>query len=290
MGNAHARATLLPINVGTAPGILSAAPSAVAANLNHARYSAGTSNAAALVSHAAAHAHGAVSQLRQNEAADEALPPQLDAVILKALTVHTCQWPESDALTEALSATDANERKARMARLFGYGVLDIDRARGCPDERATLLAAGNIAADQGLLYKIPLPHSLAGKRVWRRITITLAWLSPINPQHRDYRRAIVWFKCDRSPLKVSAAGADWRAMRRGTVQHDVWEGEKAAAYMEDAVLDVLVSCAADAGDLNEPVPFALCVSIEVAPGVALPIYPEVAARVGVAVPVGVAAG
>src|SRR5262249_12779611 len=154
----------------------------------------------------------------------EALPPGLDAVILKALTVHTCQWPESDALAEALDTADANERKARMARLFGYGILDIDRARGCPDERATPLASGEIEADEGLLYEIPLPHSLAGKKQWRRVTITLAWLSPVNPQHRDYRRAFVWFGCDRSPLRVSAAGADWRAMRRGTVQHDVWEG------------------------------------------------------------------
>src|SRR4029077_18190395 len=129
---------------------------------------------------------------------------------LKALAVHTCQWPDSEALRLALECADAMERKARMARLFGYGVLEVDRARGCTDERATLIAVGEIASEQGLLYRIPLPPSLAGKREWRRLTITLAWLSPINPEHHDYRRSIVWFTCDRSALKLGSAGADWQ--------------------------------------------------------------------------------
>jgi hypothetical protein len=76
-------------------------------------------------------------------------------------------------------------------------------------------------------------------------------------------------------------------MRRGTVQHDVWEGEKAAAYADGDVLEVLVSCAADAGEMREAVPFGLCVSLEVAEGVELPIYEEIAARVRLAERVGI---
>jgi len=283
-GNVHAQATLIPLSVGNPPGILSASPAA-AGNLAHVKCSAGTSNAAALVSHACAHAHDAIAKIRQDEDTHAFLPTRLDAVLLKALTVHTCQWPDSEVLLQALEPADANDRKRRMARLFGYGLVDIDRARGCTDERATLIATGEIAAEEGQEYFIPLPPSLAGKRDWRRLTITLAWLSPINPQHHDYRRAMLWFTCNRAPLKIAAAGADWQAMRRGTVQHDVWEGEKAAAYTQDANLSLLVSCAPDAGELIDKIQYALCVSIEVAPGIELPIYEEVAARIGVRVPI-----
>lgn len=289
MGNVHTHATLLPITVSTAPGILSATPSAQPGKLTEAKHSAGTSNAAALVSHAAAHAYGAIEQLRDDAAAHKALHPRFDAVLLKALAVHTCVWPNSPVLGNVLQEADGTERKRRMARLFGYGVLDIDRLRGCTDERATLVSVGEIAAEQGLLYVVPLPPTLSGKKQWRRVTITLAWLSPMNPQHRDYRRALVWFKCDRGALKVSSAGADWQAMRRGTVQHDVWDGEKAAAFTNDAELEILVSCAADAGELDDRVPFALCVSIEVASGVGIPVYEEIRARVKVPVPVPVGA-
>jgi len=285
LGNAHANATVMPVSVATAPGILSACPSANIATLTDVKYSAGTSNAAALVSHTAAHVHDVIRRLREADAARVALPSRFDSVLLKALTVHSCLWPESLELREALNSSDTNDYKRRMARLFGYGFCDIDRAMGCTDERATLIAVGDIAADEGLEYRVPLPPSLSGKREWRRISITLAWLSPINSQHRDYRRALVWFTCDRSVLKAGPAGADHNAMRRGTVQHDIWTGEKASAYTDGEALTILVSCAEDAGKLTESVPFALCVSIEVASGVDVPIYQEIAARVTVQVPV-----
>jgi hypothetical protein len=95
----------------------------------------------------------------------------------------------------------------------------------------------------------------------------------------------VWFTCDRSALKLQAAGADAHAMRRGTVQHDVWSGDQAAAYTQNAELPILVSCAADAGELIDRVPYALCVSLEVAPGTDVKVYEEIATRVGARVAV-----
>lgn len=281
LGNTRARAAVHPINVSTPPGIRAAVPGAPAGARNHSKYCCGTSNAAALVSHAAAHAHAGIVRLRQDEEIRSALAPRLDAVLLKALVVHTCMWPESQALEAALQTEliDANERKRRLARMFGYGQVDLERARGCTDERATLIAVGEIEPEKGLSYFVPLPHSLAGKREWRRLTITLAWLSPINPQHRDYRRGLVWFQTDHSPLKVSTVGADWQAARRGTVQHEVWSGGRATAYGKDAQLEIVVSCAADAGLLKEPLPYALCVSLEVHEGIEIPIYEEISARV-----------
>lgn len=287
LGNAHQNATLIPVSVASPPGVLSASPSQTPGNLNGSKYSSGTSNAAALVSHAAAHAHSAISTMRDSDIASSMLHARFDSVIMKALAVHTCHWPQSELLNQFLAGVDGNERKRRMSNLFGYGILDIDRLRGCTDHRATLLGVGEIAAEEGWEYRVPLPPALAGKKVWRRVSITLAWLTPINPQHRDYRRALVWFTCDRSHLNVSSAGADHRAMRRGTVQHDVWEGSKASAFAGDAEMTILVSCAADAGELREKVPYALCVSIEVAPGTEVPVYQEIAARVATKIPVAV---
>ena len=286
-GTAHANATVLPVEVSVAPGILAAAPSFLSGQLTHVKYTVGTSNAAALASHAAAHAHASIVRLRSQPEIQQALPPKWDAVLLKAMIVHASHWPNSDALVGALrlDLVDAAERKRRMARLFGYGILDGDRARGCTDERATLIAAGEISADQGILYRVPLPPSLAARRIWRRLTVTLAWLTPINPQHRDYRRAFVWFSAKRDSLRVDGVGANWQAARRGTIQHEVWEGESAAAYGRDADVDIVVSCAADAGTLGEAVPYALCVSLEVAEGINIPIFQEIAQRVAVRVPV-----
>ena len=73
---------------------------------------------------------------------------------------------------------------------------------------------------------------------------------------------------------------------RGTVQHVVLEQENEVVnLLEETTLDITVSCFEDAGELVEPVPYALVVSLEVAPGVQLPIYSEVAARVAVRVPI-----
>lgn len=51
-----------------------------------------------------------------------------------------------------------------------------------------------------------------------------------------------------------------------------------------------VNCAADAGDLVDSVPFALCVSLEVAEGVGVEVYQEMHARISPQVQVAAAGG
>jgi hypothetical protein len=288
LGNRHIRAIIEPIvGVASAPGIRSCSVGQPGRTDQY-RYSSGTSNSSALVSHAAAHAHAAVEALRSAAPSSAAALPERDiAVLLKAMIVHSCHWPNDEALELALGLANdhGTKRQHRLERLFGNGMIDIDRARGCPDERATFLAIGSIGKDQGVEYQVPLPMLLTGKRIWRRLTITLAWNSPINPQHRDYRRAQLWFKADNHQLCSTSAGGQWQAARRGTVQHQVWVSENAIAYGNNSTLPILVSCAADAGSLTETIPFGLCVSIEAAEGTAVGIYPELAARVAARVPV-----
>lgn len=73
--------------------------------------------------------------------------------------------------------------------------------------------------------------------------------------------------------------ADWQAVKRGTVQHEILEGEKASAFVEDQALEILVNCRADAGDLSETVPYAIAVSLEVAEGIDISIYNEIQTRI-----------
>jgi len=63
------------------------------------------------------------------------------------------------------------------------------------------------------------------------------------------------------------------------VQHEVLEGESALAFVEGTDLVFKVNCAEDGGRLLAPVPFALCVTLEVGEAVELPIHQEVQERV-----------
>ena len=63
------------------------------------------------------------------------------------------------------------------------------------------------------------------------------------------------------------------------MQHEVFVGARAVPVVDGQSLRVRVNCMSDAGRIMEPVEFALCVSLEVAEDVALPIYDQVRARI-----------
>jgi len=153
-------------------------------------------------------------------------------------------------------------------------------------QRATLIGSGELAADQALVFSAPLPPSLAGKTVWRRLTVTLAWFSPINPAHRGYRRAKLWITPPQSELLLKRVNSVHdKAARRGTLQHEVLEGDDAVAFVDGDKFECKVNCAPDAGELAVNVPFALCVTLEVGAEVGIPIYEEIRARIVPAIPI-----
>lgn len=75
------------------------------------------------------------------------------------------------------------------------------------------------------------------------------------------------------------ASADWQAVQRGTVQHEVFEGQKAAAFVDGDEIVVHVSCREDAKILSGPVSYALAVTLEVDEAIGIDIYAEVRERV-----------
>jgi len=117
----------------------------------------------------------------------------------------------------------------------------------------------------------------------KRLTITLAWFSPINTRHRRYMRGSLWFDRPELPLPLERAQCDWQAVRRGTIQHEIREGDRAGAVGDDAEALIRVNCRAVAGALEEPVPYVLICSLEVGEGVEIPIYEEIRERLQVRV-------
>jgi hypothetical protein len=79
-------------------------------------------------------------------------------------------------------------------------------------------------------------------------------------------------------------------VRRGTVQHEVLEGEKASVFTDGAQLVVTVNCKSDRSRLKEKVPYALVASLEVSQAVGIAVYDEVRARLRARVAIASGAG
>jgi hypothetical protein len=271
------------------PGVRFASPGARPGLLDATAYGTGTSVAAALGGHHAGRLLDVLDALRANQG--EAIPgPDFDAVLLKAALVHRARWGPVRALVEeAQEEVLGGRSREAVARLVGYGHVEPADALISDEHRVTVLAAGRIADGDAHVYRLPLPPSLAAKTARRRLTLTLAWLTPINPEHRGYRRAALALEPPGGPkLVAERSDVTTRPSRRGTVQHERLEGRAAVPFAAGSALELTVSCRADAGALESVVPYALIATLEIPQQLRLPIYEEV--RQALRVPVTVRAG
>jgi len=271
-----------------APGHRVATPGATPGDLSATRHIRGTSNAAALATRTAAQLYDTVESLRQQPDGgllDERYTP----VLLKAMVVHGARWGDSYTLLRPALATWPSHEREHAARFLGYGTVDATRVSACTDQRATLIGCGELTDGIAHLYAIPLPPSLSGQRVYRRLTVTLAWITLPNSLHHRYHRADLWFDVLPNPLNITRHEATAYAVKRGTVQHEIFEGERATPYTDPTSLEIKVNCRALAGSLEDSVPYALVVSLEVeqAQGVLfpIPVYEEIRARLRVPIPI-----
>lgn len=76
-------------------------------------------------------------------------------------------------------------------------------------------------------------------------------------------------------LGVSRDDADWQKVKKGTLQHEVFVGQKAVAFEDDGAISIRVVCKKDAVDFNYSIPYSLAVSLEVAEEINIPVYQEV---------------
>jgi hypothetical protein len=235
-------------------------------------YIRGTSGAAALATRQAARLLELLEGLRAGVAGfqDRHL-----AAALKALMVHGAEWPDVKLIGDGTGMLP-------LERFLTYGWLATDHVLGCPTHRVTVLAVGDLDARQEEDIVVPLPASLSGVVGKRRITATLAWLSPINWRNRQYRRAKLGFHPPAGALQpvVTSRQVGFQRAQRGTVQHQIYEGRGAVPIGPSDEIRLTVQCLEQAGGLNgASVPYAAAISLEVAEALGVDVYAEVAAQI-----------
>ncbi len=277
---------LRPAISHAAPGNLAASPGTSPGDLNKTMYCTGTSNSAALISRAAGICYDSLIDIFGDQAPDIDYQPFV-VPLLKAMIVHGCSWGDvGNRLNNILAASGNNNQiKNWISQWLGYGAPDISKVLDCTKQRATILGLGQLEDEEAHLFSLPLPPSLGALRERRRLTVTLAWLSPIAANTQKYRSANLWFELENSEVANSRRDAYWRAARRGTVQHEVFEGQRAVPVHEGDAIQIKVNCRRDASRFTNPIRYGLAVSLEVAEGIDVFIYNEIRERILPAIPI-----
>lgn len=260
------------------PGLRTASPG-LSGQLDAVAHSCGTSNAVALAARSLGEIMDVLDAVRSEPGESSFPDAQYDPVLAKALLVHAAGWHDSLAQMRDLLGLTGQEVRRELTRLLGYGPVRGERVATAERTRVVLLGAGSIDKDQRHSYAFPLPPSLAAMTEWRRLTVTLAWLSPVNVHSQKYRMARLWFTPSKDDLAVAPVEADTNAVFKGTVQHQVLEGSAAVGYVAGSNLAIDVDCRVDAGTLDGPVRYGIAASLEVAASVAVDLHAEIRAQV-----------
>jgi hypothetical protein len=193
------------------------------------------------------------------------------------LLVHGAALPQAASeLREAFGTANADRIKDNISRFYGYGVANLPRSLYCTGQRATALGWGELGDGEAAIYELPLPPSLSGVAARRTLTITLAYFAPIRLRNRIHRAAELYILPDLQTLRLKRIAANARSVRKGTVQHEVLEGDSAAPFLSGDSIRIQVNCRSLVGTLADKVPYGLAVTLETA--AALPIYDEISVR------------
>ena len=240
-------------------------------------FTVGTSAAAALTSHAAAHFYEVLENVFL-DSGEDGIPDGFEAVMLKAMLVHGADWQSLDSAIEFYY--DVNYQQAD--RWFGYGVPDFARVRYCTDSRVTGIGYGELKNNHGQEFKFPLPVNFASQSIYRKLIVTLAYFSPIAPGRQEYRKAQVWFtrEGDTKRLVPERENTDWQGVLRGTVQHEIFTGCDPIPWGADDEIIIKVNCKQGSltGAIGSSVPYAIFVTAEVADPVGN-IYDSIAQKI-----------
>jgi hypothetical protein len=250
------------IQAATGPGIKVAASDGLSEV-----FTTGTSPAAAVVSRTAAGVVDTIAAM-----ANRPLTRSEQAVAVKAMLSHGLRVPD-DLLVDGALGHHAH----------GYGSPTKDLAAGCDTHEAAVLFVSDLGAGEERVLSFPLPNGLQAVGI-KRVTATLAWLTPVNWRHRQYRRAALEFTTPSGPTGMPSLGSSLDVSatdaKRGTLQHGVWELDRAVAAGFGDTVDLRVRCKEQAGGLNgERVDFAVVLSLWVAPELGVDVYNRVEQQV-----------
>ncbi len=225
-------------------------------------YTVGTSASAALASHAA----GQFYEILENvflDSGEPGIPEGFEAIMLKAMLVHGASWQLLEKVRDVYY--DVNRQQAD--RWFGYGIPDFARVRYCTDNRVTAIGYGKIKNEHGQEFRFPLPINLAASSISRKLTVTLAYFSPIAPGRQEYRKAQIWFSLDDETERLvpERENTDRYGVLKGTVQHEILTGCKPIPWGLDDEIVVKVNCkqGASTGAIGASIPYAIFVTMEI---------------------------
>ncbi|MDO8042464.1 S8 family peptidase [Janthinobacterium sp. SUN137] len=249
----------------------------------------GTSNAAALTTRGAIKIYNVLQEMQLLNPGFSISKRHLPC-LLKALLLHSASWGKAGEFLESViqpqSGKQWQNRRSNITRMLGYGRSDFEKVLGCTEHRVTLVGTGSIAAEKAELFEFPLPPGLSGSKEIRRLTVTLSWISPLLQGEQNYRSAALEFKpADKEGFPIGAKRvADSQPpidmTKRGTVVHEIFEGQDAVPILDGDMLRLRVESKAQGG-APDPVPYALVVTFEVAEAIQTNIYQEISSRIGV---------
>lgn len=258
---------------------------------NGCMYSSGTSNSAALISHSIGKIY---ESLIEDENLKEALTTNYFAVVAKALITHSASMNKTtfDYISENIKTTVDTNKKDLVSRFLGYGKVEPTRILECTDKRVTLIGHGELRQNEAFIYELPLPDEISRTVLLKRVIVTLAWMSPTNCDNQVYRTHKLWFDFPNndidSKLKATRSYYDNDTVRRGTIQHEIFESRKATAFPEDTKLSIKINCKTDAvkhdstfkeqKDLKK-VKYALIVTLEIDPEIKVDIYDKINTKI-----------
>lgn len=264
-----------------------AMPDGTLGRLDFTRMSAGTSNAAALATRMGMMI-GDVLDASPINASGPWYRRDTAPCVLKALIAHGASWGDvGQTMFDIHSpAGHPGRRKEAVSRSMGYGTVDPRRVIGADGHRVTMLAEDQIRKGERHMWRIPLPDELRSYAEFRRIVVTLAWLTPVSPNSSQYRTFGL------SMMGASGKSDLWEGVgrvghqptvdfsKRGTLIHAVHEGQrKAIPFGEDGAFEINIQAMTKMPNMTEVlVPYALAVTIEVADSINVDIATSIRRR------------
>ena len=242
------------------------------------RYSFGTSDSTALITHEAINCYDVLTQIFYDEV-ESVIPRGYEAILLKGMLTHSASW---ESFAEELSRVTGDGIK-QLSKWAGYGVPCIERVKECTKERITLIGYGKLTKDQADVFRLPLHLDFSSRLVKRKLTVTLSYFSSIVADKQAYRSTQLWFEVDDGGKNLIPAGSrknsEWQAVRKGTLQHEIYIGEQPIVWNDDDLI-IKVNCKEDAGKLKtEAIPYCIFVSFEVAEGLDIDLYASIKTQI-----------
>jgi len=243
-------------------------------------FSFGTSDAAAQITHEAGKCFDVLNEIFLNETG-QSVPSDFAAVLIKGMLTHGASWDFcSDELSKVTSLSPN-----RLHRWLGNGAPDISRVIECTDRRITLVGLGKLKPNAAHVYSLPLPFDFSKQLVKRKLIVTLAYFTPISPTKQRYRTTKIWFEVYPSKLFPCRQNTDWQSVQKGTLQHEIFSGDKTVVWDADDSIEIKVNCKNDAGNYKDAVEYSLFVTFEVVEGLDVDVYTSVVNKIRQVVPI-----